>query len=568
MNGAKKPSLTVFFPCYNEEENVEALALDVDRVVAEITDDYEVVIVDDGSTDRTGEVAERIARERPRVRVVRHPRNLGYGAALRTGFTGARRELVLYMDGDCQFDIRDLRRLLPLMREGVDMVVGYREDRKDRPLRKFVSRVYNVIIRMVFGLRVRDIDCAFKLVRKSVFDTVDLRSERFLVDTELLVKAKRAGFTIVETPVTHLPRTRGTSSVSPSDVFRTLRELSHLWLHIFIVNWKKLILSSIVSLAFIALFVRNIDFGSFTAEIGRADRGLIFLGLAAYGLSFWFRSIRWRLILLPEGRFGMGALFSGIVIGFMANNVLPVRMGEVVRAYDFGRRQRMSKSLCFATVVVDRMMDGLTLIACLAAILMFASFPPVVNRIFVLGLFTFFSLFIVLFYLVAGKTPGRETGIYRALDNLGHRYLKAEGQFVIANFIRGLEALLQERLMLAAFGVSLLVWFAEAGMYACFIRAFRLDLPAWAPLFVLCIVNLGLIVPSIGYVGTFEWFCKAALLQFAAGAADPARAAGYSIALHATQYIPVTLLGIVFFIRHNFDVVRSRDDLRITELGD
>lgn len=122
--------------------------------------------------------------------------------------------------------------------------------------------------------------------------------------------------------------------------------------------------------------------------------------------------------------------------------------------------------------------------------------------------------------------------------------------------------------MLAAFGVSLLVWFAEAGMYACFIRAFDLVLPAWAPLFVLCIVNLGLIVPSIGYVGTFEWFCKAALLQFAAYAVDPARAAGYSLALHATQYIPVTLLGIVFFIRHNFDVVRSRDELRITELGD
>ena len=568
MNNAGTPSLTVFFPCYNEEENVEALAVEVDRVVGEIADDYEVIIVDDGSTDRTGGIADRIARERPHVRVIHHPRNLGYGTALRTGFAGARKELVLYTDGDCQFDIRDLRKLLPLMREGVDLVVGYRENRQDRPLRKIVSRVYNAIIRLIFGLRVRDIDCAFKLFRRSVFDKVEIRSERFLVDTEILVQAKRAGLTIVETPVTHLPRTRGASSVSPRDVFRTLRELSHLWLHIFMVNWKKLILSSLVSLGFIGLFVRHLDYRLFTREIGRADKGLILLGLAAYGLSFWFRSVRWKLLLLPEGRFRIGALFSGIVIGFMANNVLPVRMGELVRAYDFGRRQRVSKSLCFATVVVDRMMDGLTLIACLAAILMFASFQPIVNRIFVLGLLTFFSLFIVLFYLVAGKSPGRETGIYRAVDNLGRRYLKTEGQFVISNFIRGLEALLQERLMLAAFGVSLLVWFAEAGMYACFIRAFDLVLPAWAPLFVLCIVNLGLIVPSIGYVGTFEWFCKAALLQFAAYAVDPARAAGYSLALHATQYIPVTLLGIVFFIRHNFDVVRSRDELRITELGD
>jgi uncharacterized protein (TIRG00374 family) len=567
MNGVKQPSLTVFFPCYNEEENVEKQTLDVDRVIGEIVEDYEVVIVDDGSTDRTGEIAERLAREHPHVRVIRHPRNLGYGTALRTGFTGAKKDLILYTDGDCQFDIRDVRKLLPLMREGVDMVVGYRENRRDKPLRKFVSRVYNFIIRMVFGLKVRDIDCAFKLFRKPVFDRVEIRSERFLVDTEILVKAKRAGLTIVETPVTHLPRTRGKSSVSPGDVFNTLRELSHLWLHIFMVNWKKLILSSLVSLCFIVLFVWNIDYRSFASEIGRADRSLILLGLAAYGLSFWFRSFRWRLILLPEGRFRIGELFSGIVIGFMANNVLPVRMGEVVRAYDFGRTHRMSKSLCFATVVVDRMMDGLTLIACLAAILMFASFKPVVNRLFVLGLLTFFSLFIVLFYLVAGKVSGRETGIYRALDNLGQRYLKAEGQFVISNFIKGLEVLLQERIMLAAFGVSLLVWLSEAGMYACFIRAFHLSLPRWAPLFILCIVNLGLIVPSIGYVGTFEWFCKLALFQLAGGAIDPAQAAGYSIALHATQYLPVTLLGIWFFIRHNFDVVKSREELRIAGLG-
>ena len=298
MNNAGTPSLTVFFPCYNEEENVEALAVEVDRVVGEIADDYEVIIVDDGSTDRTGGIADRIARERPHVRVIHHPRNLGYGTALRTGFAGARKELVLYTDGDCQFDIRDLRKLLPLMREGVDLVVGYRENRQDRPLRKIVSRVYNAIIRLIFGLRVRDIDCAFKLFRRSVFDKVEIRSERFLVDTEILVKAKRAGLTIVETPVTHLPRTRGASSVSPRDVFRTLRELSHLWLHIFMVNWKKLILSSLVSLGFIGLFVRHLDYRLFTREIGRADKGLILLGLAAYGLSFWFRSVRWKLLLL------------------------------------------------------------------------------------------------------------------------------------------------------------------------------------------------------------------------------------------------------------------------------
>lgn len=561
-----KPSITVFFPCYNEEANVEKQALDVDRVIGGISDDYEVVIVDDGSTDRTPQIADRLAAEHPHVRVIHHPHNLGYGTALKTGFTGARKDLILYTDGDNQFDIRDVHKLLPLMREGVDMVVGYRVDRRDRPLRKFVSRVYNFIIRLVFGLRVRDIDCAFKLFRRSVFDRIEIKSERFLIDTEILVKAKRAGLTIVETGVTHLPRTAGKSSVAPTDIFHTLRELSHLWLHIFMVNWKKLILASIVSAVFIVLSVRNLDLGSFAAEIGRVDKSYIWLGLLAYALSFWFRSFRWRLLLLPERRFRIGELFSGIVIGWMANNILPVRMGEVVRAYDFGRVHRFSKSLCFATIVVERLVDGLILILFLALILMCVSFKPIINQVFVLGIFIFFSLFIALFYLVAGRALGRDTGIYRLVNNFAQRYLKAEGQFVIENFLKGLEVLLQERVMLAVFALTAAVWAAEAGMYACFIRAFHLELPRYAPFFILSIVNLGLIIPSIGYVGTFEWFCKVALLQLAP--LDPALAAGYSIALHATQYIPVTLLGIIFFIRHNFDVVKARDELRVTALGD
>jgi uncharacterized protein (TIRG00374 family) len=553
-----KPSITVFFPCYNEEENVEQQTLDVDRVLSEICDDYEVVIVDDGSTDRTPEIADRLAREHSHVRVIHHPHNLGYGAALKTGFLGARKDLVLYTDGDNQFDIHDIEKMLPLMKEGVDMVVGYRAARQDKPLRKFVSRVYNFIIRLIFGLKVRDIDCAFKLFRRSVFDRVEIKSERFLVDTEILVKSKRAGLKIVETGVTHLPRTMGKSTVSPHDVFRTLSELSHLWLHIFRVNWKKLIFSSLVSAAFIVLFVKNIDYRSFASEIGRAERSWIWLGLLAYALSFWFRSIRWRILLLPERKFRISELFSGIVIGWMANNVLPVRMGELVRAYDFGRVHRFSKSLTFATIVVERLIDGLTLILFLAIVLMFVSFKPIINQIFVLGMFIFFFLFIVLFYLVAGREMGKQTGIYRLIDNLGQKYLKAEGQFVISNFIKGLDVLLHEKLMAAVFGLSILVWSAEAGMYSCFLKAFHLDLPAYAPFFVLCIVNLGLIVPSIGYVGTFEWFCKVALLQLAA--IDPALVAGYSIALHAAQYIPVTLLGIVFFIRHNFDIVKARDE--------
>ncbi|MCX6356579.1 MAG: flippase-like domain-containing protein [Candidatus Aureabacteria bacterium] len=563
---ATRPSITVFFPCFNEEENVEKQTLDVDRVLSKIADDYEVVIVNDGSIDRTGEIADRLAAEHPHVRVIHHPHNLGYGIALKTGFLGARKELVFYTDGDNQFDIREISKLLPLMRDNVDMVVGYRMDRQDKPLRKFVSRVYNFIIRMIFRLKVRDIDCAFKLFRRSVFDRIEIRSQRFLIDTEILVRAKQAGMTIVETGVTHLPRTAGKSSVSPRDVIHTLHELSHLWLHLFAVNWKKLIVSSLVSIAFIALILRNIDFASVAAEFSKVTRAYIWLGLLAYAVSFWFRSVRWKLLLLPERAFRIGELFTGIVIGWMANNILPFRMGEVVRAYDFGRVHRFSKSLCFATIVVERLIDGLTLILFLAMILMFVSFKPIVNRIFVLGIIIFFSLFIILFYLVAGKALGKKTGIFKLVDNFGQRFLKAEGQFVISSFLKGLEVLMHERLMLGVFALTALVWCAEAGMYWAFLMAFHLELPAYAPFFILCIVNLGLIVPSIGYVGTFEWFCKVALLQLASP--DPALVAGYSIALHAAQFIPVTLLGIFFFIRHNFDVVKARDGLRVSALGD
>ncbi len=561
-----KPSITVFFPCYNEEENVEKQTRDVARVLSEITDDYEVLIVDDGSSDRTGEIADRLAREDGHVRVIHHPYNLGYGNALKRGFKDASKDLVLYTDGDNQFDINDIKKMLPLMKEGVDMVVGYRADRKDRPLRKFVSHVYNFIIRIIFGLKVRDIDCAFKLFRRSVFDRINIKSERFLIDTEILVRSKRAGMTMVETGVQHLPRMLGKSTVSPRDVVRTLRELSHLWLHIFRVNWQKLIISSLISIGFIILIIRNIDYRSFVSEIAKVDKTYIGLALLAYALSFWFRSIRWQLLLKPVRKFRLGELFSSIMIGWMANNVLPVRMGEIVRAYDFGRRHKLSKSLTFATVVVGRLMDGLTLVLLLALILMFVSFKPIINQVFILAAIIFFTLFIILFYLVAGKELGRKIGIYRFIDNRAQKYLKSQGQFVVRNFLKGLEVLLQEKLMLGVLGVTLLVWLAEAGMYSCFIRAFHLELPRYAPIFILCIVNLGLIVPSIGYFGTFEWFCKVALLQL--GAVDPALIASYSIALHATQYIPVTLLGIFFFIKHNFDVVKTREELEVTTLGD
>ena len=228
LAASRVPALTVFFPAFNEEEIIEESIRSAERAAASVADDYEVIVVDDGSRDRTAAVAEGIAATNPRVRVVRHGRNRGYGAALRTGFKEAHKELVFFSDADGQFDLMELSQLVAKLPDA-PVVAGYRIKRSDPPHRLFIAKTYNLIVRAVFGLRVRDIDCAFKLFRRDVLQGVELESNGAFISSELLIKLKRREIPMVERGVHHYPRTTGISKgATPKVILRTIRDVIRL----------------------------------------------------------------------------------------------------------------------------------------------------------------------------------------------------------------------------------------------------------------------------------------------------------------------------------------------------
>ena len=223
------PGLSVVLPTYNEEPNLEPVLRQALDCLPRLAEEFEVIVVDDGSTDGTAAVAESlVAEHHPRVRLLRHERNQGYGAALRTGFSRTRHEYVFYTDADRQFDIAELEYLLPLLRE-YDAVVGFRVYRYDSPARLVASTVYNWIVRLLFRVRVRDVDCSFKLFRREVIDKITIECTDFFVDTELVAKARKWNFRIVEKGVRHYARVAGETSVRASDVPRTLRTIARMW---------------------------------------------------------------------------------------------------------------------------------------------------------------------------------------------------------------------------------------------------------------------------------------------------------------------------------------------------
>ncbi len=224
----EKPKISFFFPACNEEETVEELALRADKVLREITSEYEVIIVDDGSTDKTAEIADRLAAENRRIRVVHHPQNRGYGTALRSGFEAAKLDLIFYTDGDLQFDVSELPLLIPLI-EDADIVSAFKKRRMDSWERKVVSWVYNRSLRIFFDLPFRDVNCGFKLYRREIFDKFELKSTRGLIDAEILLKARKAGCRIVQTGVTHFRRREGGSRYRIREIAMTMAQMFQLW---------------------------------------------------------------------------------------------------------------------------------------------------------------------------------------------------------------------------------------------------------------------------------------------------------------------------------------------------
>jgi len=224
----KLPSLTAFFPCHNEAGAVEMLAHSTLAVLPQVAEEYELIIVDDGSTDGTGEIADRIAAGDERVRAVHHETNRGYGRALKAGFRAARHEYVFFTDGDGQFDPGELVELVQRVDEA-DMVIGYRTKRADPPHRLLFARCWGLLMRVLLGLNVRDINCAFKLIPREVLDSVELESEGALISAELLCKAASRGYTYVEVGVRHYPQETPGTGGSPRVILKALGELLRLW---------------------------------------------------------------------------------------------------------------------------------------------------------------------------------------------------------------------------------------------------------------------------------------------------------------------------------------------------
>ncbi len=219
--------MSLVFPAYNEEDSLERLVAEADAAAKKLLKDYEIVVVDDGSVDRTPQVLEKLKEKYPSLVVYTHSPNKGYTAALRTGFTNAKKELIFYSDADNQFKMDEIELLLPLVEEN-DIVVGYRKDRQDPWLRIFVSRCFNIMSHRIFKFPVRDVDCAFKIFKREVFDKIKINSEHFLVDTEIMAKAVVFGFKVAEVGVTHLPREAGETTVKPTDVIRTIQGMIKL----------------------------------------------------------------------------------------------------------------------------------------------------------------------------------------------------------------------------------------------------------------------------------------------------------------------------------------------------
>lgn len=222
-------SLTIFFPCYNEEDNVQRATEAALKAAQLVTDDYEVIIVNDGSRDKTGEIADRLAAEDWHVRAIHHPKNRGYGRALQSGYQGATKDAVFYTDGDLQFDLNEITKLWPLL-DDYDVVTGYRIKRMDSFIRKLNSFGWTTLTRLLFRLPVRDINCAFKLFRRQVIADMPLESEGALIDAEVFARAKKAGYRITEVGVHHYPRQYGSQTgANPFVILRAFWELFKLW---------------------------------------------------------------------------------------------------------------------------------------------------------------------------------------------------------------------------------------------------------------------------------------------------------------------------------------------------
>jgi glycosyltransferase involved in cell wall biosynthesis len=227
---AGQPSLSIFFPAFNDAGTIASLVIRAVQVASRLTDDFEVIVVNDGSEDVTASIVDELAANYPQVRAVHHPHNRGYGGALRTGFATATKEWVAYTDGDAQYDPAEFALLWARMAPDVDLVNGYKIERSDPWYRVIIGTLYHHTVKVLFRLQVRDVDCDFRLMRRSIFDTVTLTKDSGVICLEMMKKITDAGFRIAEVPVHHFHRAYGKSQFfNFRRIFRTGLDVLRLW---------------------------------------------------------------------------------------------------------------------------------------------------------------------------------------------------------------------------------------------------------------------------------------------------------------------------------------------------
>ena len=232
-----KPSISVFFPCYNDAATIGRLVLEAEAVLQTLTDDYEIVVVNDGSRDESAAVLRDLEARLGRLRVVTHDRNRGYGAALRSGFANTTKDLVFYTDGDGQYDVKELPLLVILLSDDVDFVNGIKMTRQDPAYRVFIGNLHKFVTRWMLWLPVIDVDCDFRLIRRSIVDKLRLTSNSGSICAELVKKAERAGAGFREVSVHHYARESGASQFfTPAKIIKTYIDLARLWIRLMIVD--------------------------------------------------------------------------------------------------------------------------------------------------------------------------------------------------------------------------------------------------------------------------------------------------------------------------------------------
>jgi glycosyltransferase involved in cell wall biosynthesis len=229
--------LSFFFPAYNDAGTIASLVIQAVQVASRLTPDFEILVINDGSKDATGAIAEELRHTYPQVRVIHHPRNRGYGGALRTGFASATKPLVAYTDGDAQYDPSELEGLWHQLTEDADMVTGYKISRSDPFHRIIIGRVYHHAVKFLFRLRVRDVDCDFRLMRREIFDLVQLERDTGVICLEMMRKIQDAGFRVIEVPVHHYHRTHGRSQFfNFRRIFWTGIDVLKLWVQLVVLG--------------------------------------------------------------------------------------------------------------------------------------------------------------------------------------------------------------------------------------------------------------------------------------------------------------------------------------------